>query len=388
MILKKLALVAVVGLCPLVAVSAEPWQEVTMATVGEAAKSFANPPREFGAIHWAIWGGQQTKERILADIEHVDASGAGVFMINNSRGLKPAYFTPEYLELVKFAVEECKKRGMKVWIEGDAGYPDGFAGGMISKQFPELGMQGIVADARYTVTGGATLSIPLPTDTLGIFAMQRSEEGAAAGATASAPARNELPVPKDGKLKWTGPSWVGQSGGSWEVTLRGPSGEGRYSLVAGQTLSITIPPDTESIEEGPRSGRGGRGGSSGKVLPMPADGQFKWTAPETGTWEVTFVRHVYRSSPTRFVDREDGTNDKDSLYSLIDYLDPKATAAYLKLVHERYEKLLGEEIGKTVLGFARMKRITPGSCRGRRSCWRLFVRRRVTILRRLFRCFS
>jgi len=31
---------------------------------------------------------------------------------------------------------------------------------MISKEYPQLGMQGIVADARYTVTGGQTLDIP------------------------------------------------------------------------------------------------------------------------------------------------------------------------------------------------------------------------------------
>jgi len=40
------------------------------------------------------------------------------------------------MNLVKTAVQECKKRGMKVWIETDCGYPDGFAGGMISRDYP------------------------------------------------------------------------------------------------------------------------------------------------------------------------------------------------------------------------------------------------------------
>jgi hypothetical protein len=87
------------------------------------------------------------------------------------------------------------------------------------------------------------------------------------------------------------------------------------------------------------------------VLPLPADGQFKWTAPNTGTWEITFVRHLYRSSPTRYGQREDGTRDKDSLYSLIDYLDPQATATYINLVEETYGKVAGDEFGKTILGF-------------------------------------
>ena len=253
------------------------WRQVTVPTVREAATSFATPPSAYGAIHWAIWGGQQTKERIVADIEQIYANGGRVYMINNSRGLLPKYFTPEYLDLVKLVVQECKKRDMKVWIEGDAGYPDGFAGGMISRDNPDLGMQGIVADARYTVAAGQTLKIPLPPETLGILANQRVS------------ARRE--------------------GGTAPV----------------------VPPTI--------------------VLPLPSDDQFQWTAPNQGMWEVTFVRHVYRSSPTRFVNREDGTNAKDSKYSLIDYLNPEATQAYLKIIFETYEKLVGDEFGKTILGF-------------------------------------
>jgi hypothetical protein len=246
--------------------AAQPWQEVTQPSVAEAAAAFPKPPREYGAISWAIWGGQQTKEGILADIERVDANGAGVYMIDNSGGLQPKYFTPEYLDLVKFAVDECKKRGIKVWIEGDAGYPDGFAGGMISKDYPQLGMQGIVADAHYSVAAGQTLSIPVPPDTLGILAFTRA-------------------------------------------------------------LRKCVP------------------------LPIPADGRLTWTAPDPGMSEVVFVRHVYRSSPTRYTNRADGTADKDSLYSEIDYLDPNATRTYLNLIFDTYQKLVGSDFGTTILGF-------------------------------------
>jgi hypothetical protein len=246
--------------------AAAPWQQVTTPTVSEAAPAFAHPPAEYRAIHWAIWGGQQTKERIAADIERVAANGGGAYMINNSRGLTPAYFTPEYLDLVKFTVAECKKRGLKVWIEDEAGYPDGMAGGMIRRDYPQLGMQAIVADARYTVAAGQTLKIPVPPDTLGILAYNRSSHASS-------------------------------------------------------------------------------------VLPLPANSQFEWTAPNPGLSEVIFVRHVYRSSPTRFTNREDGTNDKDSYYTLIDYLDPEATRTYIHLIYDAYEKIVGDEFGKTILGF-------------------------------------
>jgi hypothetical protein len=354
--------------------AAQPWQEVTMPTVAEAAASFAQPPREYGAIHWAL-GFPPPRERILSDIAQIDANGGSGYMIN-SGGKSPKYLSPEYLELFKLALDECKKHGLRMWIDGDDGYPDGFAGGMISRDYPQLGMQGIVADAHYTVAGGQTLSMPLPVDTLGIVASSRAaapapaanaappEAGApdvaapGASGTTPAPTSQAVPLPVDGNFKWTAPS-----GGMWEVTFEGSTGEAHYSVASGQTLAIPLPPDTKGIQANPRTGgRGGPGGRGGAragletpppstVIPLPTDGQFKWTAPEAGTWEVTFVRHLYRSSPTRYGQRADGTRDKDSLYSLIDYLDAEATATYIRLVFETYAKVAGDEFGKTMLGF-------------------------------------
>jgi hypothetical protein len=88
------------------------------------------------------------------------------------------------------------------------------------------------------------------------------------------------------------------------------------------------------------------------VVPLPADGHLKWTAPAgTGSWELTFIRHAYRTSPTRNDNGVDGGATKDSLYSLIDFLDPVATETYLRVIYGAYEKALGDEFGKTVLGF-------------------------------------
>jgi hypothetical protein len=336
--------------------AAQQWREITMPTVAEAAASFAQPPKEYSAIHWAIWGGPQTKERILATIEQVYTNGGGVYMINNSRGVQPKYLSPEYMDLVKFAVEECKKRGMKVWIEGDCGYPDGFAGGLISEEYPLLGMQGIVGDAHCTVADGEMLDIPLPPDTLGIVARPRSTMGAPPE-DAPATETKQFPMPADGNFKYTVPR-----GGAGELTVQLPNADVRYNLTVGEPFSIQLPPDTKGIGlvtniGGVGRGRGGRGGPGGDappptVIPLPNDGRLKWTAPTgTDSWEVTFIRHAYRTSPTRNDNGLDGGGTKDSLYTLIDYLDPKATDTYLKLIYDTYEKAVGDEFGKTVLGF-------------------------------------
>jgi uncharacterized membrane protein YgcG len=338
--------------------AAQPYREITVPTIAEAAAVFPKPPAEYSAIHWAIWGGPQSKERIISDIDMIAANGGGIYMINNSQRVKPAYLSPEYMDMVKTVVQECKKNGMKVWIEGDCGYPDGFAGGLISRDYPLLGMQGIVSDAHCTVAAGQTLDIPLPVDTLGIVANPRPAAPPPA-ADAPVPESKEMPLPADGIFKYTVPR-----GGGGELTVQLPNAEVRYSLSVGEPFSIPVPPGTKAISlrsggGGGGRGRGGRGGGGGggggggpTVVPLPADGHLKWTAPAgTGSWELTFIRHAYRTSPTRNDNGVDGGATKDSLYTLIDYLDPVATETYLRVIYGAYEKALGDEFGKTVLGF-------------------------------------
>ncbi len=68
-----------------------------------------------------------------------------------------------------------------------------------------------------------------------------------------------------------------------------------------------------------------------------------------GNWTVLVADHEFRTSPTR-----SDTNTqrvKDTSQSLEDYLDPAATAQYLRFTHEQYKKYVGDEFGKTILGF-------------------------------------
>jgi hypothetical protein len=182
------------------------------------------------------------------------------------------------MDQVKFTVQEAEKRNMCLWIQDESDYPSGFAGGYISERYPELGMQDIVADIQVHVAPGQTLTMPVPSDTLSIMALESD---------------------------------------------------------VSQTVQKVIP------------------------IQQPADLQLKWTVPNEGStpneprmsWQVVFVRHVYLSSPTRNFNRADGTRAKDATYSIIDYLDPKATDAFLSTVHETYRKAVGDQFGKIVLGF-------------------------------------
>jgi hypothetical protein len=258
-----------------------PWQEITVPSLSEVAANFKAPPHEYGAIQpFASWNGADPKEvrqRIVRDFDLLAANGIFVVNLSPGRG-EPKYLSPEHLEQVKFTVQEAAKRGMRLWIQDESDYPSGFGGGNISRQYPQLGMQGMVADIHVRVVPGQTLTMPAPPDTLAIFATKTSTDQKIQGVV-------NIPVPANGQLKWT----------------------------------------------------------------VPAEGSTP-NEPRL-SWEVVFVRHIYVSSPTRNFNREDGTRAKDALYSLIDYLDPAATQAFLKITHETYRQAVGDQFGKIVLGF-------------------------------------
>jgi len=274
-----------------------PWQDVTVPTLRDVAANFKAPPREYGAIQpFMSWNGPdpaEVRQRIVRDLDRLAANGIFVINLSPGRG-QPKYLSPEHMEQVKFTVAEAAKRNMRIWLQDESDYPSGFAGGNISRLYPQLGMQGIVADIRVRVSPGETLQMPVPQDTLAIMALKSSP-------------------PQGG---------------------RGGGGGGAGAGAEGEVQNV-IP------------------------IPIPANFQLKWIVPAEGStpneprfnWEVVFVRHIYISSPTRNFNREDGTRAKDGLYSLIDYLDPEATRAFLKITHETYRQAVGPDFGKIVLGF-------------------------------------
>ena len=251
-----------------------PWQQITVPSVSEAAANFKTPPHEYGAIQpFVSWNGPDAKERMQRIVQDLDQFAAnGIFVINHSPGRgDPKYLSPEHMAQVKFVVQEAKKRGIKVWLQDEADYPSGFAGGKISEEYPQLAMQALDADIRINVMPGQTLTMPTPPDTLAALAVYQST----------------------GTIENVK---IDSSGIKWRA-------------------------------------------------PVPAAGG----APHP--WELILIRHMFRSSPTRMSNRADGTRAKDSQYSLIDYLDPEAVRAYLKTTHEVYKQAIGDEFGKTVLGF-------------------------------------
>ena len=77
-------------------------------------------------------------------------------------------------------------------------------------------------------------------------------------------------------------------------------------------------------------------------------GEINWQVPE-GNWQIFIAGFRFRSSATRSVNNP--ARGKDTTASLMDYLNPMATRQFLEWTHEQYKKYIGDEFGKTFMGF-------------------------------------
>ncbi|BCU77867.1 glycosyl hydrolase [Luteolibacter sp. LG18] len=71
--------------------------------------------------------------------------------------------------------------------------------------------------------------------------------------------------------------------------------------------------------------------------------------PGARAWTLVSVRPGFQTSPTRSVTNANG--EKDATNSLCDFLNPAAVRQFIDWTHEQYKHAIGDEFGKTVLGF-------------------------------------
>ena len=184
------------------AASEQPWQKRSNPTAAETAAHFASPPIETGAQFTWGWQGPVDREVIARDLDGMKALGVNAAALEPKTGMLHPYLSPEYFDLVKVAVEEAKKRDMRLWIMDEGDYPSGLAGGKFTVERPDLRMQALAAPERVAVASGTTLTRDLSPDVVCAVASDKTT-----GAT-------QVLDLASGKLVWTAPAT-----GDWEVAL-------------------------------------------------------------------------------------------------------------------------------------------------------------------------
>ena len=127
-----------------------------------------------------------------------------------------------------------------------------------------------------------------------------------------------------------------------ELRMKALARPERIAVAAGTAFSRPLAPDVICAVAIDRTT------STVRVLAPDPAGRIAWTAP-AGGGEVVLSRWEFRTGPTRSANSPTGA--KDTTHSLMDYLDPVATQQFKVWTFEKYREAIGDEFGKTVLGF-------------------------------------
>lgn len=96
-------------------------------------KEFVTPGKEYRGIPFWSWNCKVTKEKIDKQLDVFCRMGFGGVDIHPRVGLDIEYLGDEYMELVEYTIQGCKKRGLKCWLYDDDRYPSGAADGFATK---------------------------------------------------------------------------------------------------------------------------------------------------------------------------------------------------------------------------------------------------------------
>jgi hypothetical protein len=126
-----------------------------------------------------------------------------------------------------------------------------------------------------------------------------------------------------------------------DLRMKALAASQRVSVTNGQQYTCTLQPTTICVLAVNRDT------GAAQVLDR-SSGAVNWTVP-AGNWEIVLPRYAFRSGPTRSANNATGA--KDNTHSLEDYLSPEANSLFAQWTFEGYKQAVGDELGKTVLGF-------------------------------------
>lgn len=94
---------------------------------------FKDPPIEYRASPFWSWNCRVTKELIKKQLLYLKEMGFSGGQMHSRTGMDVPYLSDEFMELVRYCVDESKKDGLLAWIYDEDRFPSGAAGGIVTK---------------------------------------------------------------------------------------------------------------------------------------------------------------------------------------------------------------------------------------------------------------
>jgi len=257
--------------------------------------AFKAPEPEHTACPFWFWNGDLEPDEIIRQIGLMFDKGIRSFVIHARVGLTVAYLSETWFDRCELALEEAKRRGMKVWLYDEDNWPSGYAGGRVLARNADYVAQHLALERHY-LSEGETLQLLLehPEQVRAVLACRIEQVEA---------------LPANPLDFWKSP----ETSPPWSDTQH-------FKHHYSEETPLTLEPVLETALE-------------------PHEKILEWTAG-AGHWCVM----VFRQRPTSW-----RAAYSDQPY--VDLLNGEATAAFIEETHQRYWDRFAHLFGSTILGF-------------------------------------
>lgn len=249
-------------------------------------QQFINPEAPYRIHPFWFWNGEMKEDEIVRQIGEMHDKGVGGFFICPRQGLQVPYLSEGWFRIVKVAVEAAKQRGMHVWLYDEYPYPSGIAGGEVTLLHPDAKHRTLEV-TELRAAGGSRVERELPWAKV-IYA-------------------RAVPVTAAGERQW-----------ERSVDIRPAIGNLQADPVFQKTGLTTY--------------------NQKRFFTYRTVYRLDWQAPpDFPEWDVL----VYQ---------EKEIEDFKYYGTFVDPCHKEAMSTFIKLTHERYAQMIGEDFGKTVKG--------------------------------------
>ena len=114
--------------------------------INKLISQFSSPDSWYRSFLFWAWNDKLDKKELLRQIHAMKAAGIGGFFMHSRDGLETEYMGQEWMEAIKFVVEEAKKLGMYAWIYDEDRWPSGTAGGRVPAQGDAYRLKGMTLE--------------------------------------------------------------------------------------------------------------------------------------------------------------------------------------------------------------------------------------------------
>jgi len=140
---------------------------------------FVDPPKAFRPSPFWSWNSRLELPELRRQIRLMKQQGYGGFFMHSREGLMTGYFSSEWFGAVRTCYREARQLDMEAWLYDEDRWPSGAAGGLVTRDRPELAPKALMASR---IRSGQLRSVLKDQQTLAVYAIRRKGQRRLMGA--------------------------------------------------------------------------------------------------------------------------------------------------------------------------------------------------------------